>query len=201
MKHVPSDCATVTLAIAAFGFFAVSQTYLLTANFHHYITRELLTDLSSSQGRLTRRVVIGKDFKEIHPGDEYVVEFLIEGKQLIPVPIPKTLTPVLRMEPPLFRGCAEGSGEHFSVWHGQPIPCSLKENGTWELRGQVKFDTHRINPTTEMSSAVALKLGFRGENSLLFDLELGRIPVHLLTRNEVFRNLIRLKVLKKLPPG
>ncbi|MFX0107696.1 MAG: hypothetical protein ACFE7R_05410, partial [Candidatus Hodarchaeota archaeon] len=189
------------LGIAAFGFFAVSQTYLLTTDFHRYITRELLTELASSQGRFIRRVVIDKDFKEIHPGDECTVQFLIEGKQLIQVPVPKMLTPVLRMEPPLFKGNVEDADEQFSIWHGQPLPCNLKEDGTWELRGQVKFDTHKISPTTEASSVVALNLGFRGENGLLFDLELGCIPVHLLTRHEVFRDLIRLGVLKKLPPG
>lgn len=188
------------LGIAAFGFFAVSQTYLLTANFHRYITRDLLTELASSQGRFIRRVVIVNHFKEIYLGDEYTVEFLIEGKQLIQVPVPKMLTPVLRMEPPLFQSNVEDSGEQFSVWHGQPIPCNLQDS-TWQLEGQVRFDTYKINPTTEISSTVALNLGFRGEDGLLFDLELGRIPVHFLSRHEVFRDLIRLGALKKLPSG
>lgn len=197
----PNIQLVAELGIAAFGLFAASQTLLLTADFRRYITRELLAGLASSQGRIISHVAISKSFKEIFPGDEYTIEFLIEGQQLIEIPDSKMITPFLRMEPPLFQGDTDESSEQFSIWRGQPIPCNLKEDGSWELSGQISFDTYKINPRMTMESSATLNLGFQGENRPLLDLRLGGIPVHLITPHEIFQDLIRMETLKKLPSG
>ena len=90
------------MGLVAFWVFATWQTLGLQSYFRRYLTRELLEELGSSQGRVIRRLVLSTDFEEIHPWSRHTVDFTLEAKQLLRGSWPKQLTPVLRMEPPLF---------------------------------------------------------------------------------------------------
>lgn len=190
-----------SLGLLGIGFLAASQTYLLTEEFRRYITYELLKNLASSQGKTINRVTINKNFKEIVPGSDFRIEFMVEGEQLIRIPLSKKVVPILRMKPALFKGNTDEPNDQFCTWRGSPITCNLKRNGSWDLRGQINFDTCKINPKITVANFAELNLSFHEDNDLLFDLELGHVPLRLISPSEIFQDLIRLEVLKKIPSG
>lgn len=191
----------VELGIAALGFFAASQTFIISSNLRDYISRDLLTGLASSKGIVVNGARITKSFKEILPGDEYTVQFSFEGYQLIQVPVSKTVRPALLMAPPLFLSDTTESNEKGTVWFGSPISFTSKKESGWELKGQVGFNTHKINSMVEDASFATLTLQLRTEDGVLLNLSLDRTPVHLMSLAEIFQELIHLRTIMKLPSG
>ena len=189
------------MGLVAFWVFATWQTLGLQTYFRRYLTRELLEELGSSQGRVISRLVLSTDFEEIHPWSRHTVDFTLEAKQLLRGSWPKQLTPVLRMEPPLFRGHEDSASGQFSTWRGKPIACHVQESSICRIQGTVQFDTFDINPDEEPSSEVTLSLHFQEGQEIPLDASLEHVPVHLVTRQQVFREIIRIGAVKKLPPG
>jgi|GEM_PF-3790939 len=212
-KFIESESVRNAFNITIYVIVALAtwQTLWLRYEFKQYFKREYIQEIVNSGGKTTRELQAyivdqydGKGITTLSPGKDYTLEFSLKGGVLAKNPFSRKLTPVLRMFPSLFLGSPnlQKTEKEISRWVGTAeLVDSLDNSNSWGVRGNIAFDTSRINPSTELTEEVQLVLEFREDDAVVFTFDLGSFAVHLLKEQELLSRLIKFEALKKLPPG
>ncbi len=175
------------------------KTREVKSEFNQRLTHDLLSGLVSTQGTIVKHAEASLSSREIRPGGPYTMRYRIIVESITQSFSSPAVTPRLRMYPRLFVGAMDDPSQDCSVWLGD-TPKWVPDQNQWRLEGRISFDTSRL--VTEDAKLdvqrVNLLLDFTG---LSFDLAIYDVPVHLFSKAEILQHLIRLNMLKKLPPS